>query len=66
MAMKFAVEQKGQMFLVVNQTTGVVKARLKDKGEADVLAKRYQDQHNEGIEMASARLTEQPKVQAEE
>ena len=60
MAMKFKVEQKGQMFLVLNETTGDVKGRFKDKGEAEVHRERLQGQHNEGIEQVSARLITPP------
>jgi hypothetical protein len=61
MAMKFVVEQKGQMFLVVNETTGYVKGRFKEKGEAEKLSQRLQKEHNEGIEAVSHRIT--PKQQ---
>lgn len=64
MAMKFAVEQKGQTFLVVNETVGDVRGRFKTKGEAEVYRDKLQKNHNQGIEMASARIT--PPVQTEE
>lgn len=57
MAMKFITQQKGQMFLVVNESTGYVKGRFKVKGEADVLRDKLQAEHNAGIEQVSARLT---------
>lgn len=60
MAMKFKVEPKGQMFLVLNETTGEVKGRFKEKGEAEVHRERLQSQHNEGIEQVSARLVPPP------
>ncbi len=55
--MKFKVEQKGTQFLVLNETTGYVRGRFKEKGEAQVHCQNLQRQHNEGIEHASARLT---------
>lgn len=64
MAMKFTVEQKGQTFLVVNESIGDVRGRFKTKGEAEVYRDRLQKNHNQGIEMASARIT--PPVQTEE
>lgn len=57
MAMKFKTEQKGQMFLVVNETTGVVKGRFKEKGEADVYRNRLQDQHNTAIQNSQSKLS---------
>ena len=63
--MKFNVEPKGQMFLVVNESTGQVKGRFKTKGEADVYQARLQRNHNEGIEQVSARVTP-PQVEEEE
>lgn len=55
--MKFKVEQKGQMFLVVNETTGNVKGRFKEEGEAKVHCERLQQNHNDGLEQVSARVT---------
>lgn len=60
MAMKFKVEQKGQFYLVVNETTGNVKGRFKTEGEAKVQRERLQDEHNAGIEAVSARITPPP------
>ncbi len=64
MAMKFGVEQKGQMFLVVNESTGDVRGRFKSEGEAKVYRERLQRDHNAGIEAVSARVT--PKVEDDE
>lgn len=61
MAMKFAVQQKGQMYLVVNESTGYVKGRFKEKGEAEVHRDRLQQQHNDGIEQVSAKLNPSDK-----
>lgn len=66
MAMKFKVEQKGERFLVVNETTGVVRGRFKEKGEAQVHRDRLQDEHNTGIEQVSARLTPPSRESDEE
>lgn len=55
MAMKFAVEKKGQMFLVVNESTGDVRGRFKNEGEANVHRDRLQQQHNSGIEQVSGK-----------
>lgn len=57
MAMKFKVEPKGQMFLVVNESTGDVRGRFKSEGEAKVHRDRLQGKHNDGIEQVSARVT---------
>ena len=65
MAMKFGVQQKGQMFLVVNESTGYVKGRFKEKGEADVARARFQKEHNEGIEQVSGRITPKPTEDTE-
>lgn len=44
--MKFKVEQKGQHFLVLNESTGDVKGRFKEEGEAKVLRNRLQEEHD--------------------
>ena len=64
--MKFKVEQKGQIFMVVNESTGNVKGRFKEKGEAEVHRDRLQSQHNDGIEQVSARLTPKKEESSEE
>lgn len=56
MAMKFGVEQKGQNFLAVNQTTGDVRGRFKDEKEAKKFAAKLQDDHNEGIRSVSGKV----------
>jgi hypothetical protein len=63
MAMKFKVEKKGQSFLVVNETTGYVKGRFKEEGEAKVLRDRLQDAHNEevGLIESTSRAAEEPE-----
>lgn len=66
MAMKFEVEQKGQIFMVINKSTGAVKGRFKEKGEAEVHRERLQDEHAAGIEQVSARLTPKPAVEDSE
>lgn len=55
--MKFNVQQKGQLFMVFNDTTGQVRGRFKSEGEAKVYAERLQQKHNEGVAQVSARLT---------
>lgn len=45
------------MFLVVNETTGAVKGRFKDKGEADVYRERLQSEHNTGIANMQSKLS---------
>lgn len=65
MAMTFKTEQKGQMFLVLNGTTGAVKGRFKTKGEADVYAQRLQRDHNSAIDHIQARQ-DPPVAQQEE
>lgn len=64
--MKFGVEQKGQMFLVVNESTGEVRGRFKTEGEAKVYRDRIQRQHNDGVEQASGRLTPPSMKEAED
>lgn len=64
MALKFSTEQKGQTFLVVS-SLGDVRGRFKTKGEADVHAKRLQQQHNDGIERVSG-STKPPVADQEE
>lgn len=65
MAMKFGVEKKGQMFLVVNSTTGDVRGRFKSEGEAQVHRDRLQETHNAGIEQASSRITPPAPIASE-
>lgn len=55
--MKFIVEQKGEKFLVVNDVTGVVRGHFKDKADAEAQAKSLQRTHDEGMSMATARIT---------
>lgn len=55
--MKFNVEKKGELFMVVNDTTGDVKGRFKTEGEAKLAARNLQREHTQGVEMVSARLT---------
>lgn len=61
MAMKFGVEKKGQNFLVVNETTGDVRGRFKEEGEAKIFAGKLQAEHNDGIRMASAKVGPEKK-----
>jgi len=60
MAMKFKVEQKGERFLVVNETTGYVKGRFKDKGEAQVHCDKLQQAHQDGLDQISSRTIQAP------
>lgn len=55
--MKFIVQQRGEKFLVSNDTTGVVRGVHKNKGEADLQAQQLQKVHDQGIASASARIT---------
>ncbi len=55
--MKFIVTQKGEKYLVSNDTTGMVRGIHKTKVDAEQQAKELQKVHKEGIQMASARMT---------
>lgn len=55
--MKFDIEQKGNNFLVVNDTTGAVKGRFIKKGEAQVHQQKLQKEHDDEIRRSSASLT---------
>lgn len=63
--MKFKVQQKGQTFLVFNETTGEVRGRFKTEGEAKLFRDRAQQKHDEGVQQVSGRLTP-PKADDED
>lgn len=64
--MKFKIQQKGQTFLVFNDTTGEVRGRFKTEGEAKLFRDRAQEKHDDGVQQVSARLIEQPKEDGDE
>lgn len=64
--MKYIVEQKGTMFLVVNDTTGAVRGRFKNELDAKVQQKELQKQHDVGMDMASARITPPAEIAEEQ
>lgn len=55
--MTFKVEKKGERFLVVNESTGQVRGNFREEAEAKLAATKLKKDHDQGIEMASARLT---------
>lgn len=57
MAMKFQVEQNGQVFLVVNKSTGDVKGRFKTKGEAEFKAQQVQKAYDAEMGHSTAQHT---------
>lgn len=66
MAMKFKTEQKGQTFIVFNETTGDVKGHFKTKGEADVYRETLQKRHEEGVSRIQPRQDSQAVINSEE
>jgi hypothetical protein len=65
--MRFVVEKRGQHFHVVNESTGERRGTFTVEGEAKVQCQRLQSQHDEGIRMASGRMTPpRPDVSGEE
>lgn len=63
--MKFIIEQRGETYMVVNDTTGDVRGRHKTKGDAEIHAQSLQKTHDVGIQSVSHRITPPAEIAEE-